>query len=197
MCRYPVLLLLLIFFACESHKDKISRLRSETLALLTAADSFEIKAKSRTFRLALPPTPERVAQAEKEIAAISAEAGSLHQESLDTEDQQRLLDLNNLLTALVHGGVCSAFDPTKCVVADLLKENCRGVNAETLLLKIPEYYAEVERRWQQPNKSRALTAARQSLLSLDMLDSMGSDAYPARLAVKDFIGMCQSAACAQ
>ncbi len=195
MLRYSVLLFTLFLGACESSQDKISRLQSETLAALLVSDSFEIKTKSQTFKLALPPTPEKAALRGQRILAIRQEASSFDSESLSPLEQERLRDLNAILAALVQGGNGSTFDPTKCVVADLLKDNPNGSTAKILLQKIPEYYAEVERRWITPNKARAHTAAQQSLQSLDILHEMGDEAYPASLAVKDFIGMCQSAAC--
>lgn len=195
MLRYSVLLSFLFFAACESSQDKIFRLQSETLATLLVSDSFEIKTKSQTFKLVLPPAPENAALRAQRILAIRLEANSFDLESLSADEQQRLRDLNAILAALVHDGGGSAFDPTKCVVADLLKDNSNGNTTKILLQKIPEYYAEVERRWIPPNKARAQTAAQQSLQSLDILHEMGDEAYLARLAVKDFIGMCQSAVC--
>jgi len=195
MLRYSVFLLFLFLMSCESPEEKISRLQSQTLAALGVGDSFEIKTKSQTFKLALPPAPEKAEQCAKQILAIRQEANMLDIESLSAADQQRLRGLNAILVALVQGGDGSAFDPTKCVVADLLKGNFKDSTTKILLEKIPEYYAEVERRWQPPNKLRAQSAAQQSLQALDMLHEMGADADQAKLAVKDFIGMCQSAAC--
>ena len=195
MPRFSALIFILFLIACESPRDKITRLQSETLAAIGVRDSFEIKTKSKIYKLALPPTPEKAVECAGRISAIHLEANSLDLESLSATDQQRLRDLNAILTALVQAGNGSTFDPGKCVVADLLNDNNSGSTAKILLEKIPEYYAEVERRWQQPDKSRAQNAAQQSLRSLDILNEMGDDAFRAKLAVKDFIGMCQSAVC--
>lgn len=195
MLRYPALLLILALISCESPEDKISRLQSETLALLGSGDFFVFNTQSRTIMLALPPSLENAAQCAQRIPRISQEINVIDAASLSATDQERLERLKTIVETLANKGADSAFDPNKCVIADLLADDLRGETGKVVLEKIPEYYAEVERRWQQPNSFRALQAAQQSLRSLDMLQEMGSDADRARLAVKDFIGMCQSAAC--
>lgn len=195
MLRYSALLLLLTLMSCESPEGKISRLQSETLELLSSSDFFVIKTQSQTIKLALPPAPEKAELCAQRVPAILKELNSMDTTSLSAADRQKLAGLKAIVETLAKEGIGSAFDPNKYVVADLLDGSFKDGTGKLLLEKIPEYYTEVERRWQAPAKLRAQDAARQSLRSLDILQKSGAEADQARLAVKDFIGMCQSAAC--
>ena len=187
---------LLSFAACESPHDKISRLQSELLTVLGEQDFYEIRTKKQTIRLPLPPSPE-LADARKQLVLdINLETYSFENENLSEPDQKRLNLLCTNLKEMVKRGNAAFFDPAKCVLTDELLKNLQSGDQsvlEVLCQKIPEYYAEVERRWQAPDPGRANVAATKSLLVLDDLEKIGDKASPARLAVKDFICLCHSA----
>ena len=195
--RFPVILILFLLPSCESPQEKISRLQSETLKALIPGDFFEIKTTSIHLRLPLPPEPAQAASSANRIAAIHLETSSLETEKLNAEDQKRLQQLNRQLNEMVQRGKGAFFDPTQCVLSKIRQGKTDRADIKILLKKIPEYYAEVERRWQAPNPERAKIAAAASMPALDWLAEMGDEAQPACFAVKDFIGRCQSAACLQ
>lgn len=194
--RYAILCFLLLFIACESPHDRISRLQTELLTALGERDYFEIKTGKQLARLPLPPSPELAQSRKLRVSEINLETHSFENEKLTDEDQKRLDQLCANLNEMVKRGDGAFFDPGKCVLNDDIRQKIEQGDLEynnILLQKIPEYYAEVERRWQTPDPARARMAAERSLAVLDWLEKMGAASMPARLAVKDFICLCKSA----
>jgi hypothetical protein len=190
------LFILLFLTACESTQDKITRLQSELLTALGERDCFEIKTDKKTWQLPLPPAPELLESRKIAITAIMKEAFFLHTKQLNPADKNRLMVLTNQLNAILATGNNVFFDPLKCVLPKdlcaVLESGDTGT-AHILLQKIPEYYTEVERRWQKPDHMRAATAAGQSMAILDVLANTSGMTDPARMSVKDFICLCRSA----
>lgn len=193
MPRCAPLFVFLVFMGCESPHDKISRLQGELLTALGERDYFEIVAEKQKIRLPLPPAPELAAARKVKISEINLETYSMDSKKLNAEDQQRLQDLCGYLNQIVQRGNGAFFDPTKFVLAEVLSAQQTTGATEQILQKMPEYYAEVERRWQTPDPARAQVAAEQSIRVLEQLEKMGDRALSARLAVKDFMGLCHSA----
>jgi hypothetical protein len=198
-CLYPALPVCFCCFFCwlaKPRKQKSSRLQSELLSALGTRDFFEIKLGQQVLQLPLPPSPELAEARKIRVAEINLEAYSFDNEKLNKDDQQRLAQLSAQLNELVKRGNGAFFDPVKCVLGDVLRENLAAGNqqhTQILLDTIPAYYEEVARRWQLPDRKRSRSAAAESLLVLESLEKMGDQANPARLAVKDFICLCQSA----
>ncbi len=194
--RAACLFLLFFLLACETPQAKISRLQSELLSALGTRDFFEIKLGQQVLQLPLPPSPELAEARKLRVSEINLETYSFDNEKLNKDDQQRLAQLSAQLNELVKRGNGAFFDPVKCVLGDVLRVNLAAGNqqhTQILLDTIPAYYEEVARRWQSPDRLRARSAAAESLLVLESLEKMGDHANPARLAVKDFICLCQSA----
>ena len=181
--------------SCEGPHDKIARLQGELLSTLVARDYFEIKTGKQNIRLPLPLKPDLEISRANKISAINMETCSIYHEKLSANDQLRLSALCGQLNGILQDEKTALFDPTNCVLTDLLSQNTDPEFLNTLLPQIPIYYAEVERRWQIPSPAKARAAAEQSLQTLDLLELMGEQSAPASMAVKNFIGLCRSAAC--
>ena len=192
LSRFVFILIILSLLSCESPPEKISRLQRETLNVFGAGDYFEVKSKTMTVRLPLPPEPSQAESWASRISEINLEAYSFDNERLSAEDQKRLQELNSQLSEIEQRGKGAFFDPNTCVLTEVLTENTDPKFSSLMLQKIPLYYAEVERRWQIPSRIQAQNAAKKSLQVLDLLDKMGDQSYLARLAVKDFIALCLS-----
>lgn len=182
--------------ACENPNEKISRLQEELLTALGERDYFEIKWEKQSLKLPLPPEPALAAARSTKISEINTAVYSLEHASLNEKEKQRFEQLRVQLDAILKRGNGAFFDPVKCVIPYASKETPALLNPafqKILLGKIPEYYAEVERRWQTPDAARARQAAAESLLVLDWLDSLPGENVEPRWAVKDFICLCQCA----
>lgn len=194
--RCLVVLVLCLAVACESPNEKISRLQGELLTALGERDYFEVKLEEQSLKLPLPPEPSLAAARSAKIAEINAETYTLEHANLKAKEKQRFEQLSVQLDAMLKRGNGAFFDPGKCVLPLDTKESPALANPAFLkffLGKIPEYYAEVERRWQSPDPARARMAAAQSLLVLDWLEGVPGDTTAPRLAIKDFICLCKCA----
>jgi hypothetical protein len=194
--RCLVVVVLCLAVACESPNEKISRLQGELLTALGERDYFEIKWEKQSLKLPLPPEPALAAARSAKIVEINAETYAMEHANLNDKEKQRFEQLSVQLEAILKRGNGAFFDPTKCVLPLEPKDNPALSNPaflKILLAKIPEYYAEVERRWQLPDTVRAGQAAAQSLLVLDWLEEVPGDPTESRYAIKDFICLCQCA----
>jgi hypothetical protein len=194
--RCLVVVVVCLAVACESPNEKISRLQGELLTALGERDYFEIKLEEQSLNLPLPPEPALAAARSAKISEINTETYSLEHANLNGKEKQRFEQLSVQLDAILKRGNGAFFDPTRCVLPIEWKDNpalAKPAFMKLLLAKIPEYYAEVERCWQSPDPVRARQAAAQSLLILDWLDELPYDNTSARMAIKDFICLCQCA----
>lgn len=93
------------------------------------------------------------------------------------------------------------FDPSKCVPLKPLQEWLGHPDGLLLLEQLPAYYAAVENRWQRPAPHLVPKAVEASVQALDALDhaenrqkTAGTANWKAaKAAIKDYIGLCQSA----
>jgi hypothetical protein len=101
---------------------------------------------------------------------------------------------------VAHAGT-PFFDPSGCDVSGQLKQFSDHPELPLLLEKIPAYYAQIELRWQIPDRRFVSKAVDGAQTALDLLHGLekgsGKEVVArtgaARAAVKDFIGLCQSA----
>lgn len=181
--------------ACESPSGKISDMQHRLLNCLTKKEYFEIKAKTGSVRLPLPLSSDESEQLAHEIVQIREEARLLDQKSLADDDKERLTILLNQLEQLTLNGMPVLLNPEEYVLTRLLKGEEKPELRKAILKKVPEYYAEVERRWRFPNPANARLALEQSVEMLHNLEDTGESDSLAKRAIKDFVAMCNSAVC--
>ena len=183
----------LLMGACESPEDQLTRLRGELLEVLNERDYFDFSWNGRQMRWKLPPSQEAASSRFDKIKKIQAEVQKIASSSSQAAIQNDVQQLDTQLNQLLLQGHGAYFDPTTLVITELIADTPASAALHSLLPKITQYYTEVERRWNNPEAQRAKLAAQQSTLMLAALEKMGAEALPAQYAVKDFIGLCQSA----
>jgi hypothetical protein len=187
------LLLLLVFGSCESASDKVGRMRRELIDILSEKEYFEFTVDQKTVKWQLPPTQELAKAKMERMLHLREELNQIPTEKLNEERKLQLAKLKEQLTQLVENGKGGYFDPTQLVLDPFFDKTVSEAELRSYLPHLYGYYSEVEQRWLPPEAGRAKLAVKKSLMVLDALEAFGPEADSAKLAVKDFIGLCQSA----
>lgn len=194
----PVLLLCL--FSCNSPEARLERLQHDFWEKLARQDFFEIKFKNEVLHLPLPPASEPSSQQKSWAEKLQQEARSIEKEKLSADQQKQLAQLSAALDDCVAHAGNPLFDPARCALSDQLLTYQEHPEFSVLLEKIPAYYAQIEQRWQTPDVRFVPTAVAKAQSALDLLDTHQKKTEKlgqisaAQAALKDFIGLCQSAA---
>lgn len=199
--RKPLLLFaLLALFSCNTPTKRLTHLQHEFLQKLANQDYFEVKTPQETYFLPLPTTqiqPEQRAVA----GLLQKEANALAKAALSAEQHLQLEIIQRALADFLASSAQMFGDPSRFVVGDLLQKAHSETEGGLLLEKIPAYYTEVEKRWQIPSVPKASKALEKARAALELLHKMEKQAdgvaaeriISAQYALKDFIGLCQSA----
>ena len=190
----------IFLFACNTPTKRLTNLQHEFLHKLANQDYFEIKTDKETYFLPLPSAqyqPDQRAAAE----LLQEEANALTQMALSADQRQQLDIIHRALSDFLSASSDAFGDPGRFVVSDLLQKAQKQRDGNFILEKIPEYYRELENRWQVPSVPKASRAMEKARLSLEVLRTMEEKAggkaseqiVRAQYALKDFIGLCQSA----
>jgi hypothetical protein len=193
----PVLLLCL--FSCNSPEARLEHLQHDFWEKLARQDFFEIKFKNEVLHLPLPPASDPSAQQKSWAVKLQQEARSIEKEKLSADQQKQLAQLSAALDDCVAHAGNPLFDPARCAVSEQLQAYREHPEFSVLLEKIPAYYAQIEQRWQTPDVRFVPTAVAKAQSALDLLDTHQKKTEKlgqipaAQAALKDFIGLCQSA----
>ena len=192
---------LLFLCSCNTPEARLERLQHDFWEKFARQDFFEIKLKNEVLHLPLPPSNAPSEQQKLWFESIQKEANSIDQQQLSTERQKQLLQLRAALDDCVAHAGSPFFDPNRCVFLKHLQQFSGHPELSLVLKNIPDYYAQIEQRWQIPDARFVAKAVMESQITLDLLNSMEKESSggiaaqtgAARAAVKDFIGLCQSA----
>ncbi len=201
MLKTFTLFVLLSLFSCNSPEARLERLQHDFWEKFARQDFFEIKLKNEVLHLPLPPSNAPSEQQRLLAKSLQKEAYSIEEQQLSTEKQKQLLQLRAALDDCVAHAGSPFFDPNRCVVLRYLKQFSDHPELSLVLENIPDYYAQIEQRWQTPDVRFISKAVMESQTTLDLLTWMEKESSmkiaaqtgAARAAVKDFIGLCQSA----
>lgn len=201
MFKPAALLALLFLFSCNSPEAQLDQLQHDFWKKLARQDFFEIQLENNVLRLPLPPATDQSERQKVLAAKLKKDAYSIEKEKLSTESQKHLAQICAALDDLSASSGNPLFNPSRCAIAEQLRENSTSPDLLFFLEKIPDYYAEVERCWQTPDARFVTKAVADSQTALDLLDGFEKNfegknlgqIQAARVAVKDFIGLCQSA----
>lgn len=191
----------LLLFSCNTPESRLRRLQHDFWENYARQDYFEIKLNKETLHWPLPPLPMPSNRQKSLAARLQEEAASIESEKMNLESRQKLAQIRAALDdCLAHEGN-ALFDPARFVLLDQWLQFSAHPELRGVLEKIPEYYAEVEQRWQMPDTSLVAKAVTESQKTLDWMNALeeksGSELsmhlQAARAAIKDYIGMCQSA----
>jgi len=198
----PSLLLALIFLiSCNSPEARLERLQHDFWEKFARQEFFEIKLKDEVLHLPLPPSSELPIAQKALVEKLHQEANSIEKEKLGDESQKQLAQLRLALGDCVAQAGNSLFDPSRYTFSMRLHQFSEHPDLPLFLEKIPAYYAQIEQRWQRPDIRFVQKAVDESQITLDLLEVLeqksngvlAERARTARAAVKDFIGLCQSA----
>ena len=201
MQKLALLFALFFLISCNSPEARLERLQHDFWEKFARQDFFEIKLKDEVLHLPLPPSSELPIAQKALVEKLHQEANSIEKEKLGDESQKQLTQLRLALGDFVAQADNSLFDPSRYTVSMRLQQFSEHPDLPLFLEKIPAYYAQIEQRWQRPDIRFVQKAVAESQITLDLLEGLEQKSNgvlsertrTARAAVKDFIGLCQSA----
>jgi hypothetical protein len=187
--------------SCNTPEARLARLQHEFWEKFARQDFFEVRLKNEVLHWPLPPAAAASGQQKSLAESLQQEAKKIDKEGLSEAGQKQLAQLMEALDDCVAHAGASFFDPSRCVVSGQLQQFSDHPELPVLLEKIPAYYAQIEERWQIPEHRFVAKTVDASMTTLDVLHGLaknsGSEGVSrteaARSAIKDFIGLCQSA----
>jgi hypothetical protein len=200
MNKFKLILALLLLCSCNTPEARLARLQHDFWKKFARQNYYEIKLKNEVLHLPLPPPFESSGEQKLLAENLQKEARSIEKEKLGTAGKKQLTLLTTALDDCVLYAGNPLFDPSRCVIAGHLEERSKDPDLPLFLEKIPAYYAQIEQHWQVPDArfvSKAVAGSQTALDLLIMLEKKsgenGVHTGAAQAAVKDFIGLCQSA----
>lgn len=197
ICKPSALFCLFWMFSCNSPEARLERLQHRFWDNFARHDYFEVKLKNEVLHWPLPPSPDVAGNRTALLLALQNEAKAIESEKLTEKGKHQLLQLNAALAQCALQGSKALFDPSRCCIVAGLQRFSDHSELSTILDSIPAYYQQIEQQWQSPNVKLVEKAVGESQVALDVLQSLEErgevETGPARAAVKDFIGLCQSA----
>jgi len=196
--KYVASCLTLFLFSCNNPETRLERLQRDFREEFARQEYFEISLENEVINLPLPPIAPPSAQKKQLALSFQKEADSIDKEQLNEVQQKQLVQIRAALDDFVAQDGNSFFDPARCSMAAPLKRFSDHPELQVLIDSIPAYYAQVWKRWQTPELRFVPKAVDESQAALDLLCLSGekhgdSTISQAKAAVKDFIGLCQSA----
>lgn len=201
---------------CQSPADRLRGLQLEFFRARPQPVAYEIVTEADTLRLPLPPAPGDAEQLRQLADSFARRAAGFEAGKLDAAGQAELGHFRRLLDSLARGSdPLGANDPGRYALDDLLRHFIgrdragRHPGMTTVLVEcLPAYYHKLETSWRPIDPAAGIAAAHRAETSLELLTQLESDLAPysvgyrerlqralpaARYAVKDFIGLCESA----
>jgi hypothetical protein len=194
--------LFLTLLACNSPEARFDRLRREFWENFARQDYYNIQLGEERLHLPLPAADgTNVGKRKEKVVELQQWVQLLEKETLEDASRRQLGQISRALNDLSASTQGVLFDPSRCTLVQTLQEYAGRPSIAGLLEKIPEYYEKVEAGWVKPEPRLAEKAIEESKLVLDMLREWEKNApedrriqiEAAQHAIKDFIGLCQSA----
>ena len=190
----------LLLLSCNTPESRLRRLQHDFWENYSRQDYFEIKLLKETLHWPLPPLPMPSNRQKSLAARLQEEAASIESEKMNPESRQQLAQIRAALEDCLAQEGNALFDPARFVLLDEWSRFSAHPELPNVLEKIPEYYSTVEQRWQMPDTGLVSKAVTESQKTLDWLNALEGKTggefariQAARAAIKDYIGMCQSA----
>lgn len=195
---------LLLVAGCRSDTDRLRDAEHQFLKIVALPEKRPVIAGKDTLFLPVLPAPEAAERSKAEAAELQKNLQIIAAEKLDTPDRRRLKALGNAVDDLVRNGVATPVDQVCAQVAAPFHEVLKRGNpelTERFLIHLPVYFAEMEQRWQAPVLHKIPETIQQAESAFDVLRhleqessiDMKDEFTSARFALKDYIGLCQSA----
>ena len=210
----------LFFMACAGPEERLADLQHNFLreykSILPKA--FSIGEGHALVRLPLPPDGVSLQKTATFCKKYLDLAANIPADQLPAAQKESLANFQKQITGLAQtsdAAIKGKGSPADFALADYLEQlrdaNTLGQNPEDLtgfLEKIPIYYTLVHENWRQPDPNNVQPAVEKSLRALRILSDLegkamkmpkiqherfGMALFNARLSIKDFIALCQSA----
>lgn len=193
-CKPFFLGFFLLLFSCNGPEDQLRRVQHEFWEHFARKDFFEVRLKNETLHWPLPPLGADAASRLDKAQVLEKTLAAIDSTLLNPEQQKQRSQLQAAIRDCVGRRGSTLFDPSRCdVLADLQRHESHP-EWTIILQKVPEYYQEIEKRWQTPDAALVEPAVVHAQNTLDYLRSKAPDAtvVAATGAIKDFIGLCWS-----
>ena len=195
---------LCILFGCQSNTEQLREAEHRFLQLVSVPDRMQLAVGGDTLFLPVLPVPDAGVNTKKEADKLQKWIDGIDYQALESSDQQRLNVMKRAVNDLVLHGVSSPSDLVCTQIADPFQQALKLNNPELtqrFLEQLPVYFTEMEQRWQAPAAHKlpdVMQEATSAFDALQQLEQQSSGAWKhhfttARLALKDYIGLCQSA----
>lgn len=194
---------LLLMAGCQSDTDRLREAEHRFLEIVALPEKHPLTAGKDTLFLPVLPAPEAANRSKNDAAKLQKKIQSIDPQKLVLTDQQRLKALGRAVDDLVLNGVATPIDRVCAQVAEPFQMVLKLDNPELtqrFLTHLPVYFAEMEQRWQPPLPQKVPQTIREAESAFDALQELEqrSPQEPekfamARMALKDYIGLCQSA----
>jgi hypothetical protein len=184
----------LLLISCNAPADQLQRAQHEFWENFARKDFFEVRLKKETLHWPLPPQSGDAASRLTKARELEETLAAIDSMQLKPEQQKQ----RKQLLAAVHDCVTrqggTLFDPSRCDVLEDLQRLEKHPEWPVILQKVPEYYQEIEKRWQTPDAALVEPAVSRAQNTLDYLRTKSPDTAVeiATCAIKDFIGLCWS-----
>jgi len=201
---------LFLLLACTSPQERLAEIEDGMLVLLGPAGDFKIPVQDSQLYLPLPPPLEVQDEQKNQAQKLLAKVAQIDSTALNPERRDQLRQYWKILTDLSgsqSGWPLNPLDytlsePLRCCLAEP-----GGESLAVLLEKMPDYYAEVEKRWHSTNRHNQALAAQECLAMLEDLQKLEENletyrpevkgrlqkALPfAEMGLKNYLAQCRS-----
>ncbi len=189
---------------CQSATDQLREAEHRFLEIVAMPAPVQLAVGTDTLFLAVLPAPEAAGEAQAAATQLQVRIQKIDLQALETPDQQRLEILRQATADLVLNGVSVPVDQVCSQIADPFQQALQYNNPELtsrFLEHIPVYFTEMEQRWHAPAPHKIQAAISKADAAFDTLyqleqqspASLKNKFTTARFALKDYIGLCQSA----
>jgi hypothetical protein len=195
MSRNPLFLgFFLLLVSCNSPEDQLRRVQHDFWEHFARKDFFEVRLKNEVLHWPLPPLGADAASRLVKAQALEQTLAAIDSTLLNPDQQKQRSLLQAAIRDCVERRGSTLFDPSRCIVLEDLQRLESHPEWPKILQKVPEYYQEIEKRWQIPDAALVEPAMARAQNTLDYLRTKAPDAAvnAATGAIKDFIGLCWS-----
>lgn len=194
---------LFLLTACQSDADRLREAERRFLKILASPEKIALTAGKDTLLLPMLPVIEEAAQSKTEAAALQTYLQKIDKQSLAASDLKRLDALSRAAADLAVQGVAVSLEQFGQQITSSFKQALKLNNeplTQKLLEYLPEYVAQLEQRWPAGTVGARREIVQAASDVYDILAELETSAPShlkrpfsrARLAWKDYIGLCQS-----
>lgn len=189
--------------ACQSDTEQLREAEHRFLQIVSVPERLQVTAGGDTLFLPVLPALDAASTAKNNAVQLQQWMQKIDSATLEPSDRQRLSVLKKAVDDLVVNGVSIPADLVCTRIAEPFKQVLQYDNPELtqrFLEQLPVYFSEMEQRWQTPAAPKMPAVMQEATSAFDALQQLEQQSpanwknkfTTARLALKDYIGLCQS-----